>query len=133
MAYGGQKLEDVRSHFVQLLNELRPLGIATSTTKPPEICMLVGNSETPDRIDIEQLSRTLVGAVYEPEQFPGLIWHRVGKEAVLVFASGKIHITGPKSIERMNLILDELLDFVQQSLVSQETHRQVMHPRQVMT
>ena len=43
------------------------------------------------------------GVVYEPEIFPGLIYHLVEpKMAFLIFASGKIVLAGGKKIEDIN-------------------------------
>lgn len=57
---------------------------------------------TENTSDLEELSYSLDNALYEPEQFPGLIYRPAKKIVVLLFASGKIVIVGAKSIEDIN-------------------------------
>ena len=46
---------------------------------------------------------------YEPEQFPGLIYRPEDSEGVvLLFASGRVVITGCRSVENANSIFSEL-------------------------
>ncbi len=51
-------------------------------------------------IDLREVACVLVGADYDPEQFPGLVYRTKNpKAAALIFRSGKIVCTGAKSIE----------------------------------
>ena len=54
------------------------------------------------KLPIEKLARTLPKSMYEPEQFPGLIYRIQGICVTLIFASGKGVIAGAKSIEETN-------------------------------
>jgi TATA-box binding protein (TBP) (component of TFIID and TFIIIB) len=49
-------------------------------------------------IDIESMGKHLSNTTYEPERFPGLIYHPFNNSVVcLLFASGKIVVVGGKS------------------------------------
>ena len=52
-------------------------------------------------IDLEKAAYTLGHAMYEPEQFPGLIYRmEEPKVVILLFASGKLVCTGAKTRTR---------------------------------
>ena len=53
-------------------------------------------------LPIENLARTLPRCIYEPDQFPGLIYRIQGSCVALIFASGKGVIVGAKSINETN-------------------------------
>ena len=53
-------------------------------------------------VDLEEMA-LIVDGIYEPEQFPGLILRQDNpKVTYLVFSSGKIVITGCKSLEDLD-------------------------------
>jgi len=60
------------------------------------------------KLSIEKLARTLPKSMYEPEQFPGLIYRIQGSCVALLFASGKGVIVGAKSVEEINSALFEI-------------------------
>jgi transcription initiation factor TFIID TATA-box-binding protein len=54
------------------------------------------------KIELERVAVALENVEYEPEQFPGLVYHLdEPKTAALIFGSGKIVCTGAKSIEEV--------------------------------
>ncbi len=106
--YGGQNLREVKAKFAVLRNALAPLR-TTDRIRLPQITMLVGSAVIGKRPDVEALAQSLPHAIYETEQFPGLIWHYSEREVVLIFSSGKIVITGASSLQRLNQIYNEVL------------------------
>jgi transcription initiation factor TFIID TATA-box-binding protein len=74
------------------------------------------------KLDLERLviSLPFEYSEYEPEQFPGLIYHIKDPNVVfLIFASGKCVISGSKNFEdieaaivKLNVQLEEILEFV---------------------
>ena len=49
-------------------------------------------------LDLEVIAKNLESAMYEPEQFPGIIWHPKDFEAtILLFSSGKAVVSGLKN------------------------------------
>ncbi len=67
------------------------------------------------RIHLEKAARTLPRSMYEPEQFPGLIFRMLDpKTVILIFASGKLVCTGAKkesdvyrSVHNLHALLEE--------------------------
>jgi len=112
MSYGGQRIEFVTSEFDKLL------AMMSSTTMkpvPPRICMIVGTGKVDHQIDLEDVYPRLYNIIYEPEQFPGMIWRIHDNVIVLIFASGKLVISGVKSVielrqtfQTAKKLLDEL-------------------------
>ena len=59
--------------------------------------------------DLEKAAYTLGHTMYEPEQFPGLIYRMAEpKVVILLFASGKLVCTGAKREEDVYVAVDKL-------------------------
>lgn len=72
---------------------------------------VVASSAIGQEIDIESLAMDLVGAEYDPDQFPGLVYRlSEPKTAILIFRSGKIVCTGGDSIEAVNEAVSRVFD-----------------------
>lgn len=74
----------------------------------PQVRNIVGRFDLDRKLSIEKLARILPKSMYEPEQFPGLIYHIQDSCTALLFASGKGIIAGAKSIEELNSALFEI-------------------------
>jgi len=68
----------------------------------PQVRNIVSRFDLKRKLDIEHLARTLPKSLYEPDQFPGLIYRLPDSCVVLLFASGKGMIVGAKTIEEIN-------------------------------
>jgi TATA-box binding protein (TBP) (component of TFIID and TFIIIB) len=77
---------------------------------------MVATARLGKRVDIEELSLRLPNAMYEPEQFPGVIYHAKGLEgvSVLIFANGKVVIAGLRSMEAIEDVEHELTRLAKQ-------------------
>jgi transcription initiation factor TFIID TATA-box-binding protein len=63
---------------------------------------MVASANLHGKIDLETASDVLDNVMYEPEQFPGAIYRmREPKVVLLLFASGKLVITGAKKEEQV--------------------------------
>lgn len=63
-------------------------------------------------LDVNYLSTTIPKAIYEPEQFPGLIHRTSIGPTLLIFSSGKIVVAGARSekeIEQVSSMITETL------------------------
>jgi transcription initiation factor TFIID TATA-box-binding protein len=81
----------------------------------PAIVNIVAVADLHKEIDLELLHGRLNGTLWEPEQFPGLVY-KTPAVTFLVFRSGKIALVGGKSEkqvkeELMELIRKSALDF----------------------
>ena len=74
----------------------------------PQVRNIVGRFDLQKKLSIEKLARILPKSMYEPEQFPGLIYHIQDSCTALLFASGKGVIAGARSIEELNQAFFEI-------------------------
>ena len=72
-------------------------GFVKDVKLEPRVRNVVGTADLKKRLDLNGLARILRKSIYEPEQFPGLIYKKQDGPACLIFASGKIVLTGAKN------------------------------------
>ena len=93
----------------RVVEELKTKGI--NIINKPEITIqnIVSSGSLPGKIDLEKCAFVLERTMYEPEQFPGLIY-RMGspKVVLLLFASGKFVCTGARKEEQVHEAVDNL-------------------------
>jgi len=85
---------------LKVVNELKRNGIAI--TGEPSIRMqnIVASVVLGGSIDIEKTAYSMKGTMYEPEQFPGLIYRMDDpKVVILIFSTGKLVCAGAKKEE----------------------------------
>lgn len=94
---GAKAEEDARLSARKLVRVLQKLGFEAKFTEFT-IVNMVANCDVGYRISLESLSiRHHTFSEYEPELFPGLIYRMMRpKVTLLIFASGKVVITGAK-------------------------------------
>jgi len=115
MVCTGAKSEKMaRSAVNKVVRQLKDNGILILGRPRIVIQNIVASANLHKRIDLEIAADILDDVMYEPEQFPGLIYRmREPKTVLLLFASGKMVCTGAKSeemvYESVNKI-HELLD-----------------------
>ena len=81
---------------------LKSHGLAKNARITAQARNIVSRVNFNKSLSIEKLARTLPRSIYEPEQFPGLIYRIQDSCVALLFASGKGVIAGAKSIEETN-------------------------------
>ena len=78
-----------------------------------KIVNIVASSKIADSLDLHIIAKEIEGAEYNKKKFPGVVLRmKDPKIATLVFGSGKVVLTGAKSVERLSKgleILGELL------------------------
>lgn len=62
---------------------------------------IVASGAFQDKLDLEFLAGYLSNCMYEPEQFPAIIYRPINKVTCLLFTSGKFVIVGAKSFEEL--------------------------------
>ena len=99
MVCTGAKSEKLaRSAVRKVVRELKKQDVII--LKNPEIVVqnIVASANLQGRIDLETAADVLDNVMYEPEQFPGLIYRMSDpKTVILLFSSGKLVCTGAKS------------------------------------
>ena len=98
MVCTGAKSEKLaRKAVTNVVDELKRNGIVILGKPEIQIQNIVSSAGLGGHIDLEKSIYSLKRAMYEPEQFPGLIYRMDDpKVVILIFASGKLVCTGAK-------------------------------------
>lgn len=116
MVCTGSKSEEKANQAVRnVVQKLRNAGIKITNDAVVTIQNIVASVDLGGRIHLEEAARTLPRSMYEPEQFPGLIYRMPDPKTVsLLFASGKVVCTGAKkesevrrSVHTLHALLEE--------------------------
>ena len=119
---GAKSEKEARRAVMSVIKELKKGGIIIISKPELKIQNIVASVSLGGKVDLEQAVGKLVKTMYEPEQFPGLIYRMdEPKVVILIFASGNLVCTGAKkeqdvhdavqklhaSLEEQNLIFYE--------------------------
>jgi len=110
MVCTGAKSEKLaRSAIMKVVRELKNSGIIILGKPEITIQNMVATANIHGKVDLEAAADIMENVMYEPEQFPGLIY-RMGdpKVVILIFASGKLVCTGGKSAEMVDVAVVKL-------------------------
>ncbi len=117
MVCTGAKSEALSRQAVQeVVRRLRKGGIPIKKEAKVEIQNMVASVNLGGKIHLEEAAKRLPKSMYEPEQFPGLIYRMADpKTVILVFASGKLVCTGAKresevfrAVSNLHIMLEEM-------------------------
>jgi transcription initiation factor TFIID TATA-box-binding protein len=114
MVCTGAKSEKLAKSAVnKVVRELKNNGIIVLGKPKISIQNMVASANLQRRIDLEMAADLLDDVMYEPEQFPGLIYRmRDPKTVLLAFTSGKIVCTGGKSEEIVHQSVHKLYELL---------------------
>jgi transcription initiation factor TFIID TATA-box-binding protein len=119
---GAKSGEESGRAIMTVVKELKKGGLIILGKPDFKVVNMVASASLGGKIDLERTSVTLRKTLYEPEQFPGLIYMmNEPKVVILVFASGRLVVSGAKkekevydavhklqgSLEEQNLIFYE--------------------------
>jgi len=94
---GAKSEKEARRAVMKVVKELKKGGIIIISKPELKIQNIVASASLGGMIDLEKAAYTLGRTMYEPEQFPGLIYRmEEPKVVILLFASGKLVCTGAK-------------------------------------
>jgi len=97
---GAKSEKEARRAVVKVIKELKKSGIIIISKPELKIQNIVASASLGGTIDLEKSAYELGRTMYEPEQFPGLIYRMdEPKVVILLFASGKLVCTGAKREE----------------------------------
>ena len=105
---GTKSPEQSKKELKKALKILKKYKLAKSVKITPQVRNIVSRFDLKRKLPIETLARTLPKSMYEPEQFPGLIYRIQDSCVALLFASGKGVIVGAKTIEEINSAFFEI-------------------------
>jgi len=112
---GAKSRKESRSAILKVVKELKKDGIIIVSKPDFKVVNIVASASLGGTVDLEKAMTTLGKAMYEPEQFPGLIYRMdEPKVVILVFASGSLVCTGAKkeqdvfdAVHKLHVILEE--------------------------
>ena len=110
MVCTGAKSENQAKKAVRrVVRELKNNGILITGKVSIQVQNIVASASLGGKIDLEKSAFTLSRTMYEPEQFPGLIYRMSDpKVVILLFASGKLVCTGAKKEEEVYTAVNKL-------------------------
>ncbi len=104
-----------RKAVMRVVNELKMNGIVILGKLEIQIQNIVTSAGLGGRIDLEKTTYSLKRTMYEPEQFPGLIYRMDDpKVVILIFASGKLVITGAKKEAEVSIAVTKLRETLEE-------------------
>jgi len=104
-----------RKAVMRVVNELKMNGIVILGKPEIQIQNIVTSAGLGGRIDLEKTTYSLKRTMYEPEQFPGLIYRMDDpKVVILIFASGKLVITGAKKEAEVSIAVAKLRETLEE-------------------
>jgi transcription initiation factor TFIID TATA-box-binding protein len=93
---GARSERESRRAIMTVVKELKKGGIVIIRKPDSKVVNIVASASLGGKVDLEAVS-TLGKTMYEPEQFPGLIYRMdEPKVVMLIFASGNLVCTGAK-------------------------------------
>ena len=112
---GAKSEKESRRAVMKVVKELKKGGIIIISKPDLKIVNIVASAGLGGMIDLEKAAYALEKTMYEPEQFPGLIYRMVEpKVVILLFASGKLVCTGAKkeqdvydAVQKLHVLLEE--------------------------
>jgi transcription initiation factor TFIID TATA-box-binding protein len=112
---GARSAKEARRAVMAVVRELKKGGIITVSKPDLKVVNIVASARLGGKIDLEKAVFTLGKAMYEPEQFPGLIYRMdEPRVVILIFASGNLVCTGSKreqdvydAVHKLHRILEE--------------------------
>ena len=94
---GAKSEKESRRAIMKVAKELKKNGIIIISKPDLKVVNIVASASLGGKVDLEKTVSTLRKTMYEPEQFPGLIYRMdEPKVVILIFASGSLVCTGAK-------------------------------------
>ena len=114
MVCTGAKSEKMAKSAVRrVVRELRREGFIIRRMPEIDIVNIVGTADIGGEVDLEAASDTLGNVMYEPEQFPGMIYRmEEPKVVILVFRSGKLVLTGGRGEEQVHEAIEKMVSIL---------------------
>jgi transcription initiation factor TFIID TATA-box-binding protein len=113
---GARNLEEIKNAVKMLVRTLRTRIGNIPDSIQVQIQNIVATGELNRQVDLEGLSRILPNVLYEPEQFPGLIYRPdFGKPVILIFSTGKVVLVGGRTEEDIAKAFEELKRIVEEN------------------
>ena len=106
---GAKSEKKAKQAVLKVVKELKNSGIIILGKPEIKVVNMVASADLSGRIKLEEVAYSLDRTMYEPEQFPGIIYRMdEPKVVILLFSSGKIVCTGATKEEDVYTAVDKL-------------------------
>jgi len=106
---GAKSEKESKRAVMKVIRELKTSGIIIPGKPEIKVVNIVASANLLGQIELEDCAYSLGRTMYEPEQFPGLIYRMDDpKVVILLFASGKLVCTGATKEEDVYTAVDKL-------------------------
>ena len=106
---GAKSEAEVQKAVKSIIKLLKAHGIDIKNEPIIEVQNIVASANLRGTVDLERAAFLLENSMYEPEQFPGLIYRMSDPKVVLlIFSSGKVVCTGAKKEEEVRRAVDNI-------------------------
>lgn len=109
---GAKSMDKVREAIEKIKEYVARVGVIVEIEPKITVQNIVASGEIDMDLNLNKLAIKMRNTEYEPEQFPGLVYHLNGKDITatfLLFSNGKIVCTGTKTEEDVHKAVDELI------------------------
>jgi transcription initiation factor TFIID TATA-box-binding protein len=111
---GAKSSKSANTAMAQVISDLTGNGIIIIARPSVNIENIVASANLHGVIDLENVAEQLYRTMYEPEQFPAVIYRMIEPKVVLlIFANGKIVCTGAKKESDVYFAIEKLQDTLQ--------------------
>jgi transcription initiation factor TFIID TATA-box-binding protein len=120
---GAKSKRQARKAVMKVVDELKGNGIVILGKPEIQIQNMVASAGLGGHIDLEKVSYSLKRTMYEPEQFPGLIYRMEDpKVVILIFSTGKLVCTGAKKEAEVHRAISKLQETLEEkTLITYES------------
>jgi len=106
---------ETKKAIINVVEQTKRNGIVILGKPEIQIQNIVASAGLGGYIDLEKSTYSLKRTMYEPEQFPGLIYRMDDpKVVILLFASGKLVCTGAKKESEVHRAVTKLQDTLEE-------------------
>ena len=118
-ATGAKSMADLREGVSKFVDQLESLGIDVAKNPKIKVTNVVATVDLGLDVNFDEIALNVENVEYEPETFPGLVYrHYKSNASILVFANGKMVVTGMEQIsEAVHIIREFLEKLIQAGLI----------------
>lgn len=106
---GGRSEKEATTAVFEVFKKLGGKGLVVANEPEIKIENIVASASLGQAVDLEGSILTLQGTMYEPEQFPGLVYRMEDPKVVfLIFSSGRVVCVGARTEEEVHRAVGQL-------------------------
>ncbi len=112
---GAKSIGELKKALKKIMRIFREAGVNVPDEPEVEVQNVVASANLYAEVDIERAAEELENTMYEPEQFPGLIYRMEDPDVVLlIFSSGKMVCTGAKNEEDVRRAVEKIYNMLKE-------------------